>query len=258
MRRVCEGEAKSLRRVSEGMTSFLSPWGEAEGSPVEILRYRSEWQNKKLRRTSFLSPFFTCYTFSCHTFFICSFFYQSPFLTFYSFLSVTLFYLLHFFLPHIFYLFFFYQSPFFYLLLFFYLSPFFTCYTFLHVTFFLLVTLRRSRRVSCGDSSLSLTRKSIRFFTPLTLRSEWRLFRHPEGFSPKGLLRGFFTFGSELQKGVQTTLSWAEAKEWENKKLRRCPEPKPWAYAKNLRRNDSNDKIVQNIIFYQQFQDWMV
>ena len=150
--------AKRPEALSWAEAKELSNWKNLFGEKEEILRWRSEWQNKKLRMTSFLSPFFTCHPFSCHTFFTCSFFNQ---------------------------------------------SPFFTCHL------FLLVTLRRSRRVSYGDSSPSLTRKRMRFFTPLTLRSEWQ-----------------------------------------KKMLRRCPEPKPWAYAKGLRRND---KIVQNIIFYRQF-----
>ena len=86
-----------------------------------------------------------------------------------------------------------------------------------------------------GDSSLILTRKRMRFFTPLALRSEWRLFRHPffnfhlfkchPEAKPKGLMWGFFAIAQNdkirsskwqsktltMTKWEVKTLSWAEA-----------------------------------------------
>jgi hypothetical protein len=161
---LCEGEAKEL-----------SNWKISWVKKDEILRYRfAQGQNDRIKNPEWpltVSPYFLL----CHPYFSFVTLRRKP----KSFLTYKL-----------------------YLKAFFYLSPW------------------GEAEGSPVKILRSLTRKRMRFFTPLVLRSEWRLFRHPEGFSPKGLLRRFFAFGSEWQKG---------GRRW-------CPEPKPWAYAKGLRR----------------------
>jgi len=109
------------------------------------------------------------------------------------------FYLLLFFLPHIFYLFLFYQSPFFYM------SPFFLPHIF-YLFLFLPITL----------------------FLPVTFFYMSPFFTcHPEA-KPKGLLWRFFAIAysekDEILHSADAPFRMTE------KMLRRCPEPK--------RRND--------------------